>query len=352
MSRVFFVGPLPPPVHGFSWVNSQVHDLVGRKCEVIHFDRNPSPKGGFATLVVFASVLLKFFIKLLISRPSVVYIGWSGGISMLVDFLYVCLCRLFFVPVCLHHHSFAYLNQVRWFNRLALALTTRQFHVVLCQLMGDLLAEKYGVIDENIRVVSNAAFLPSATVPVFKPPEKIVVGFLSNVTEAKGIFEFFALAEKFSSDHRFLFKVAGPVSAEIRQSFELKLSGLPNVTHVGAVYSGDKEVFLQSLDIFVFPTKYVNEAEPVSISEAMRFGLPVISIVRGCIAGMLGSSGLATTLESFLLDASSYLLNMAEDGVFYVSERQKAIKRFNDLRVESLANLETLVDHLSGGRLQ
>lgn len=351
MSHVFFVGPLPPPVHGFSWVNSQVYDLVGKKCKVIHFDRNPSPKGRLATILVIVLAWLNFSLRLLISRPSMVYIGWSGGFSMLVDFLYVCVCRLLFISVCLHHHSFAYLNDVRWFNRLALALTRQQFHVVLCQLMADLLVEKYNISKGHVRVVSNAAFLPPAVVVPFAVRDHISVGFLSNVTEAKGIFEFFDLADQFSKDQRFRFCIAGPVAADIVSAFEARHLSAANVVHVGAVYSDKKENFLNSLDVFVFPTKYVNEAEPVSIAEAMRAGLPVISISRGCISGMLGDAGLATTLDGFLSDASVFLLRLVNDGHFYTDERMKAVQRFETLRSDSLKNLESLVDHLSGQKV-
>lgn len=93
------------------------------------------------------------------------------------------LVSVIFVLVCLHHHSFAYLNQVRWFNRLALALTRQQFHVVLCQLMADLLVEKYNIVERRVRVVSNAAFLPIQAAIPFAVRDQITVGFLSNVTE-------------------------------------------------------------------------------------------------------------------------------------------------------------------------
>lgn len=347
MKNVFFVGPLPPPVHGFSWVNAQVYSLIEKKCPIIHFDRSPSFKGLLHNFFKILTGLFIFSFKLSTSRPSMVYIGWSGGISMLIDAVYVCLCRIFFIPVCLHHHSFAYLNNVHWFNRVALFLTCNQVHVVLCQSMANLLMEKYNVKSNNLHVVSNAAFLKSTLRKDYKSQNRMAVGFLSNVTEAKGIFEFFDLARQFSGDERFHFYVAGPVEKEILNRFNETIQSSVNVTYVGAVYSKDKDRFFNSLDAFIFPTKYVNEAEPVTISEAMRAGLPVISIQRGCIASMLDETGVVTQPEKYIEDSFIFLNKMISDDVFYISQRIKAAERFELLRSESIKSLETLIAHLT-----
>lgn len=346
---VFFVGPLPPPVHGFSWVNYQVFDLIQKKSSVVHFDRAPSLRGQLVTILIFLKEIFRFIYYMMVFRPSVVYIGWSGGFSMLVDVVYVFISKVFMVPICLHHHSFAYLNRVRWYNKIALSATRSQFHVVLCPLMADFLVDKYGILSDNISVVSNAAFLQSACIFEFNHRNNISVGFLSNITEAKGIFEFFDLAKIFSGDERFYFYIAGPVADDIVSKFEDRVATASNVTYVGSVYGDNKEIFLNSLDVFVFPTKYVNEAEPVSIAEALRAGLPVISITRGCISGMLGDTGVVTTLDDFLMDASAFIVRLANDADFYVSERMKAVRRFAALRDDSLKRLELLVNRLSNG---
>jgi glycosyltransferase involved in cell wall biosynthesis len=347
VKNVFFVGPLPPPVHGFSWVNSQVYSLIEKKCTVIHFDRTPSLKGFLQNFFKIIAGLFIFLFKLLILRPSMVYIGWSGGVSMLIDGAYVFLCRIFFIPVCIHHHSFAYLNNIRWFNKIALILTRNQVHVVLCQSMANLLIDKYNINKHNLYVVSNAAFLDFAFRKNYILQNRMAVGFLSNVTEAKGIFEFFDLARHFSRDKRFHFYIAGPVEKEILNRFNKVMQDSVNVNYVGPVYSKDKDSFLNSLDVFVFPTKYVNEAEPVTISEAMRAGLPVISIQRGCIASMLDKTGVVTQSEKFIEDSDIYLNKMISDSEFYTSERTKAAERFELLRAGSIKSLETLIDHLT-----
>ena len=48
-----------------------------------------------------------------------------------------------------------------------------------------------------------------------------------------------------------------------------------------------RSAFIGSLDIFLFPTNYANEAEPLVIYEAMRRGVYVIACDRGAISEML-----------------------------------------------------------------
>jgi glycosyltransferase involved in cell wall biosynthesis len=51
---------------------------------------------------------------------------------------------------------------------------------------------------------------------------------------------------------------------------------------------------------FLFPTKYVNEADPLVIHEALRNGVYVIACERGAIAETLGhGAGLAVPHEGF-----------------------------------------------------
>ena len=65
---------------------------------------------------------------------------------------------------------------------------------------------------------------------------------------------------------------------------EIEARGLDDIAvYHGRKYGKDKEAFLQTADIFVFPTFYFNECFPLVIIEAMMNGLPVISTDEGGI---------------------------------------------------------------------
>ena len=64
-----------------------------------------------------------------------------------------------------------------------------------------------------------------------------------------------------------------------------------------AKYGEDKVNILVNSDVFVLPTYYKNECFPISILEAMSFGLPVLSTFEGAIPEMVvdGENGFLFT---------------------------------------------------------
>ncbi len=83
---------------------------------------------------------------------------------------------------------------------------------------------------------------------------------------------------------------------------------------MGPLYGAQKEQFYRQLDVFLFPTNYANEAEPLVIYEAMRQGVHVIACDRGSIAEMLGNgAGLAVAREEIVESAAARLAQFSDD---------------------------------------
>ena len=59
----------------------------------------------------------------------------------------------------------------------------------------------------------------------------------------------------------------------------------------GPVYGAEKVQFFRDIDVFVFPTSYENEAQPMVLFEAMAQGIPVLSCDRGCIRSQVAEGG-------------------------------------------------------------
>jgi glycosyltransferase involved in cell wall biosynthesis len=285
---VLFVGPLPPPVHGFATSNAAMLNRIREtNARVVVYDC--TPRRQFHIMKLWWS----FFRAIRVDPNSeiAVYIGLSGGARQLVDLIFVLIARLSRSRVFIHHHSFAYLDRRPWYSKLFFNSLRDANHLVLCSLMKERLAANYGVNRHAIHVLTNAAFVAPPSSGDSKGAQVFTLGFLSNITRDKGIFEFFEVMKKLGSlgvECRGI--VAGPVTKEIEGEFLRELNSIPNTEHIGPVYGNDKEVFLSGLDVLLFPTQYRNEAQPLTILEALSHGVPVCAIGRGCVADMLPAS--------------------------------------------------------------
>lgn len=350
---IYFLGPLPPPLHGFSAINRAILNRFAECTSVFVFKRAGASKKFFLiSIFLFVWLWLRFVFSLFFRRPNAIYVGLSGGIGQVIDCAFIVVAKFARIPVYVHHHSFAYLNSPSLTARFCLSCMRECQHIVLCERMGFLLSRSYSIPVEKITVLSNAAFLSGGDSLIGKPSDKFTVGFLSNITEEKGILDFFDLAERFVDiDDGPLFLIAGPVGDSVLDVFAQRLSTLQNVQHVGPVYGEAKDAFYRRLDVLAFPTRYPNEAEPVTILEAFRAGVPVIANHRGCIATMLDEfSGLGVlNASSFVDEATALLKRLAASPDELRLLKQGALKRFTDLQVEHSRKLDWLVGRIVAG---
>jgi len=348
-SLICFVGPLPPPVHGFSEINRRMLAVLRCQHQVRAFDMTPR-----GSRLGFLLVWWRFALCLLRNRPDALYLALSGGLRQWVDVAFVLLARLRGIPVFVHHHSFSYLSQGQLSTAMRLRALRSAVHIVLCECMGQQLVQQYRVDPATVRVLSNAAFLEDVEAHERVPsePAALRVGFLSNITAEKGIFEFFSVLSQ-SSSHGLKLQgvIAGPVDASVAESFRTSLALSRNVRHVGSVYGADKAAFFSNVDVLIFPSR-LPEAEPVTILEALGQGVPVIAFAQGCIAGMVpGAAGAVFPYsDTFVAQIIETLRPFAEDPAVLEEARRAARLAFESQRADNRAALEILVTEIGGPR--
>lgn len=342
MRSVIFIGPLPPPIHGFSFVNACMLSRLERRAPVFLLQR-----GNITSLKLLYSLRGLFG-----GRFVSAYIGLSGGYGQVIDcFLVLCL-RLFRVPVYLHHHSFNYINEASRFSLLIFYLLRKCNHIALCERMASGLMRNYRISGANIKILSNACFLPLPAAVKERGSISLVgsglrVGFLSNITEEKGIFDFLEVMQVLMAARLPVQAyVAGPVDESISGRFFSQLAEMSSVSYLGPVYNEDKQRFYENIDVLVFPTKYVNEAEPVTLLEAMSHGLLVISRARGCIRGMTEGIGYVFSDENFVDQTVDLLRRLSTGQESY--DASKVRSAFESLHQQSGRVLSQLLLTLTG----
>ena len=356
---------MPPPVHGASIINQKfVHHLKNSGLSVTVLNTVPSRHvrwfDGPIWKMQRALLILKVFAQILrrASRPPVtVYIGISGGSGLIFDCVLGLAIRCLRAPVVVHHHSFSYISVnslfFRWF--CSLLRTVPVTHVVLCSEMGEQLCARYPALiaQKQIHVLSNAAFFEdSKAVSAMKNPTTTLrVGYISNITPEKGIYDVLTLfARSRKAGLSIEMTVAGPCTDEsIRAELGKVSSGQESFTYLGAVYGERKQEFFQSLDVLVFPTRYANEAEPLVIYEAAEQGVPTIANARGCIASMVAHcGGWEIADESLFLDEALAALAELQVEAVRKEHRQQALTGSDYLRRAGRGALEDLLQKMGG----
>jgi glycosyltransferase involved in cell wall biosynthesis len=195
--------------------------------------------------------------------------------------------------------------------------------------------------------MNNASLVgaPAAAQPKPAHP-RLRVGYLANLSLAKGMADVLTIAERCEEDGLPIdFSIAGPFEDPADEpSYRLRCARLQNTEYLGPVYGDAKEAFWRQIDVFIFPTRYRNEAEPLVIHEALRSGAAVIAYARGCIADQVGPAGIAVPVEAeFVQTALGDLRTWAEDRERLRTISLAAVSQYSLLHSDSAAALVRLM---------
>jgi glycosyltransferase involved in cell wall biosynthesis len=345
---IAFVGPLPPPLHGFSSVCAMMLARLRASGAVEVFDRAPRADSRVSDALRQLGEVRRYFALLRGTGDIGLYLALSGGLGQLVDGLYVLLCRPLGRAVFVHHHSFSYINRATPVNKLLFSQLRHATHIVLSERMGSALADRYKIDARNFRVVSNAAFLGppvhiERALSDSKAPMRI--GFLSNITFDKGFIEFFeVLTELRRRALPYRASIAGPIASDARSTFDRLLSAAAQVDYLGPVYGEAKTSFYQQLDILLFPTKYENEAEPLVIHEAIRSAVHVMACARGAIPELLSNgAGLVFEQDAFVSSAATAINELSLDRSRLARAQELSFAQAQRLQLRAEAQLSDVI---------
>jgi glycosyltransferase involved in cell wall biosynthesis len=313
-ANICLIGAFPPPIVGISIITEQVKKSLqnlGVSTFIINLSPRSLTRNWQNVLIRPLRVIIgigKYLRYLCITSNPTIYLAVSGGLGQVYDIFFVMLARLFKKRMFLHHHSYAYVDKKRLLTSLLLQISGGEtVHIVLCGDMQYKFRNLYKSV-KNTEVISNAGVLDWHETQNVTPKKELkTIGFFSNIFFEKGIAEFFDIAEYFEKKGRNLTAlIAGPFQNNDVEAFvHQRISMLKNVSYVGSKYGDKKAEFYKAIDVLLFPTKYVNEAEPITILESMSYGVPVIAWGLGCIINMIPSgAGLVVFKDKdFVLEA-------------------------------------------------
>lgn len=298
--KILFIMHMPPPVHGAAMVGQFIHDSESIndsfECHYVNMAvatrLEDIGKGGWHKIKGIWRKLKEIRRAINHVKPDFVYITPnSAGAPFYKDFITVMMLKMMGQRIVMHFHNKGVATRQN--RRLDNWLYRRYFKNVKLILLADALYEdvKKYVKRENVFVCPNA--IPEISLATECVASKFGVAtnlptengtphilWITNIMKTKGIIEFLA-ALKILKDKGVKFQVdfVGGLTKEMTgEEFDaaLTMTGL-NVccTYHGPKYGNEKYAFFRNADVFVLPS--YTEALPVSILEAMQFGLPVVA---------------------------------------------------------------------------
>jgi len=302
---------VPPPHHGAAKVGEFIRNSHAInetfECRFIPIRSSDTiadiGKVNWKKLYFVIELYLKVLWALIAFRPDKIYFTASiRSVAFYRDLLISTLWKLYSkftsIEVYYHYHTKG-VNEFTSASPCNLKLTRfflRNVHVILLSpmLKDDFKqAGTYKTISylpNGVENPLNDSEFESILAQRYNPKNSTVhVLYLSNMIKSKGYFELLKSAiELRERDIHFHFAGGWQNDADRQEFFNtIKCHELQNVTFHGFVNGDQKRALFEQAHLFVFPTRYPNEAFPLSLLEALSYGIPCIATDEGSIPFIL-----------------------------------------------------------------
>ncbi len=292
--RILLIGPFPDPINGCSYANSILKkNLVSRgyECKTINTStKSISSKQGSNFSFLKALSFLRIYLSLykVISAKKIYITPGQTFFGVLKYSPFIVICILLKKPYIIHVHG----NYLGTQFKLLTGFKKHIFKYLLSKasagiVLSESLRNNFEEIlpDKKIHVVVNFVDDSIFKLEKVKSNDKLRILYLSNLMEEKGIlFLLDSLIELDVLNCDFEATIAGGIENSIQKEVEEKLEILKHkVKYVGTVQGEEKNNILISSNVFVLPTYYKMEGQPISILEAMATGNIIVTTRQGGI---------------------------------------------------------------------
>lgn len=284
------------------------------------------------------------------------YLVPDGGLGLIYSSLYVFLARRKCRRVFLHHRTYDYILHSKFLMRCLLGVAgSDAVHIFLDATMACRFDVTYCRTTAK-RILGNAVTCDVAPVTETGGESREVacrnVSYLSNLSIDKGFDTVASVFRRLKSDStaKIRFMIAGAPMGTLEQAIldDLIRDMGASMTYWGAVSGLTKQKFFEATDIFLFPTRFRQEAQPNVIYEALAAGCYVISTNRACIPAMLKD------IPSTVVQENSQIIETLVQAISgamlqYRPEQRIVIQeKFRRIQSGSIAEYHALLREISG----
>ncbi len=355
-----------PPMHGAAKVGDFISDSKELQekfeCKFLTIKSSESireiGKFNVKKLYYITELYLKVLYMLVIFKPDKVYYtasihGLAFYRDLIISSLWKAYAKIVNVDIYYHYHTKG-VSEFVASSKIKTILTNFFVRNVNIILLSPLLKDDW----KNITTYKRFLFLPNGVEDPFtenqfdayiekkydKEPDTVHVLYLAHMIIEKGYKEVLFLAKNYKNSN-FHFHFAGSFKDEdLKKDFfsYIKNYGLNDiVTYHGFIEKNEKKILLKKAHILLYPSK--NDAFPLTILEALSYGVPVLATEEGSIKYILDES-----CGEIIKEVSSLpnLFHMKKDSL--VNRQVAKCSRFRYLSNFTLKNFEkTLLEIFS-----
>ena len=365
-TSILLIGPFPNPVSGVSLANKVVKEVLDHstifKTDIINTSypifEDAVGSFSFKKFIFFLKINFKI-IK--VFTNDIIYITPGQTFFGVAKYgLFILLAAVLRKELIIHVHG-NFLNKqyqnLKGFKKKLFYLLLSKFTKGIV-LSPSLKANLVPFLKESkIFVLYNFAedYLCTETYSV-EEPIKLRIAYLSNLMEEKGILYLLdALKELENKNIAYSAKIAGNIDEALKHIIIEKLNNLKSTEYLGIVYDKEKKELLEWSNIFVLPTFYKMEGQPISILEALATGNVIITtnhagipdIIKNKVHGyIVKPKDSQSILDSFLyLDKNKKKIELiSKNNKIYFSENF-TLKKFSK-EIITILNIDTKLKNI------
>lgn len=286
-NKLLLIGPFPDPISGVSLANKVVKDILEKSKEYSPDFINTSYPVFEDAIGSFSFKKLIFFLTLnskaiKILKSDIIYMTpGQTFFGVAKYFVFILLSSLLRKKLIIHVHG-NYLGkhyqELKGIKKIFLSYLLSKFNKGIV-LSNSLVNNLSPFLEKNkIFIAPNFAenYLYEDRMPIITTKLQIV--YLSNLMEEKGILYLLdALKILEENNVPYHAKIAGNIDSKLEDSIREKLSKLKSTEYKGVLVGVEKKELLNWSNVFILPTFYKMEGQPISILEALSTNNAIIT---------------------------------------------------------------------------
>lgn len=351
--KVLFIGLFPPPVNGQRIITLCMFERLDAIATVARHNVDRFRQFGPFSKLLSALAACGTLLRARFKGFSSLYLAPHSGAGLIFSCMIALASRCAGYTVAVHYHSYRNMGRFSWLMATFLAICgPRAMHIVLAPPMARDLRRLYRSV-RHVTVISNTTFVEPRAVTRTFGGRRLRIGHLSNLSRQKGIGMVLDCLRALRAQQVDVeLWLAGPSEDAATSALVARAQAEfgERLNYLGRLGALDVRRFYDNIDVFLFPSSYEHEAEPLVIVDAASAGVPVIATDRGCIGYLLGSSaGLALSPAEFIEQAVAQIARWAEDPAQLAAASERARARFIELHEQSQRQLDLLLSAITSG---